>query len=178
MTIKEGLFPPFIYYYIQLSSLFMCTRQVSRYSNWLRAGRYGDRIPVEARFSAPVQTGPGAHPAPYTKGTGSFPGVKSGRGVTLSPPPFQCRGHEIVELYFYFSFYFPYGLYGLYRSSVPVQGCTLPHHHNHRYSKIINYTTSIPFPGYFEEYDILKNIKKGYHRGFLGNSCSVFINQM
>ena len=29
-----------------------------------------------ARFSAPVQTGPGAHPASYIMGTGSFPGVK------------------------------------------------------------------------------------------------------
>ena len=51
----------------------------------LRAGRSGDRIPVGARFSAPVQTGPGAHPASRTMGTGSFPGVKSGRGVTLTP---------------------------------------------------------------------------------------------
>ena len=31
-----------------------------------------------ARFSAPVQTGPGAHAASYTMGTGSFPGVKRG----------------------------------------------------------------------------------------------------
>ena len=38
-------------------------------------------------FSAPVQTGPGAHPAPCTMGTVSFPGVKSGRGVTLTPHP-------------------------------------------------------------------------------------------
>jgi len=38
-------------------------------------------------FSAPVQTGPGAHPAPCTMGTESFPGVKSGRGVTLTPHP-------------------------------------------------------------------------------------------
>ena len=53
--------------------------------NWLRAGRAGDRISVGARFSAPVQTGPGAHPASCTIGTGSFPGVKSGRGVTLTP---------------------------------------------------------------------------------------------
>ena len=51
----------------------------------LRAGRSGDRIPVGARFSPPVNTGPGAHPASCTMGTGSFPGVKSGRGVTLTP---------------------------------------------------------------------------------------------
>jgi len=41
----------------------------------------------EARFSAPVQTGPGAHPASCTMGTGSFQGVKSGRGMTLTPHP-------------------------------------------------------------------------------------------
>ena len=40
-----------------------------------------------SRFSAPVQTGPGAHPAYCTMGLGSFPGVKSGRGVTLTPHP-------------------------------------------------------------------------------------------
>jgi len=38
-----------------------------------------------ARFPAPVQTCPGAHPASYTMGTGSYQGVKSGRGVTLTP---------------------------------------------------------------------------------------------
>ena len=52
----------------------------------LPAGRSGDRIPVEARFSAPVQTGPGTHPASYTMGTRSFPGVKRpGRGVDHPP---------------------------------------------------------------------------------------------
>ena len=40
-----------------------------------------------ARFSAPVHTGPGAHPASCTMGTESFLGVKSGRGVTLTPHP-------------------------------------------------------------------------------------------
>jgi len=29
-----------------------------------------------AKFSAPVQTGPGAHPTSYTIGTVSFPGAK------------------------------------------------------------------------------------------------------
>jgi len=55
--------------------------------NWLWAGQSGDRIPVGARFSAPVQTGAGDHPAFCTLGTGSFPGVKSGPGVTLTPYP-------------------------------------------------------------------------------------------
>jgi hypothetical protein len=64
--------------------MFLCTG----YSDWLRAGGSGDRIPVEARFFAPVQTGPGAHPASCTMGTGSFPEVESGRGVTLTPHPF------------------------------------------------------------------------------------------
>jgi hypothetical protein len=41
-----------------------------------------------ARFSAPVQRGPGAHSASHTTGTGSFPGVKSGRSVTLTSHPF------------------------------------------------------------------------------------------
>ena len=40
-----------------------------------------------ARFSSPVQTGPGGHSASCTMGTGSFPEVKSGRGVTLTPHP-------------------------------------------------------------------------------------------
>ena len=53
----------------------------------LWVGRSGDRIPVRARFSAPVQTGPGAHPASYTMGTGSFPGVKSGPGRDTDPSP-------------------------------------------------------------------------------------------
>jgi hypothetical protein len=38
-----------------------------------------------ARFSAPVQTGPEAHPTSSTMGTGSFRGVRCGRGVTLAP---------------------------------------------------------------------------------------------
>ena len=53
----------------------------------LPAGRSADRIPVGARFSAPVQTGPGAHPASCTMGTGSFQGMTNGRDVTLTPHP-------------------------------------------------------------------------------------------
>jgi hypothetical protein len=44
------------------------------------------KIPVGARFFAQDQTGPGAHPASCTIGTGSFPGVKRpGRGVDHPP---------------------------------------------------------------------------------------------
>ena len=53
----------------------------------LRVWGPGDRIPVGARFSSPVQTGPGAQPASCTMVTGSFPEVKSGRGVTLTLHP-------------------------------------------------------------------------------------------
>jgi hypothetical protein len=41
-------------------------------------------------FSAPVQTGPGAHPASYTMGTGTFPGI-SGRGGIDHPPYLASR---------------------------------------------------------------------------------------
>ena len=70
------------------------------------ATRYGLDCPrIEfrwgARFSAPVQTGPEAHLASYTMGTGSFPGVnRPGRG-TDHPPPSKCRGHERIGLYLY-----------------------------------------------------------------------------
>jgi hypothetical protein len=54
-------------------------------STALRAGRSGDRIPVGARFSAPAQTGRGAHPTFYTMGTGFFPGGKAA-GAWLDHP--------------------------------------------------------------------------------------------
>ena len=72
------------------------------------ATRYGlDSSGIEsrwqARFSAPVQNGPGAHPASYTMDTGSFPEVKQqGRGVD-HPPPFSAEIKERVELYLYSS---------------------------------------------------------------------------
>ena len=54
-----------------------------------------------ARFSAPVQTGPGAHPTSYTMSTWSFSELKRpGRGVD-HPPPLSVEVKERVEIYFY-----------------------------------------------------------------------------
>jgi hypothetical protein len=75
--------------------------QHSRYSNSIRAGRFGDRIPVGARFSAPVQTEPRAHPAFYTMGTDRlYLGgrvKRSGRGV--DHPPHLAPRLKVEYLY-------------------------------------------------------------------------------
>jgi hypothetical protein len=48
----------------------------------VQPGRSEDRIPFGTRIFTPVQTAPGAHPASYRMGTGSFPRVKRlGRGA-------------------------------------------------------------------------------------------------
>jgi hypothetical protein len=45
---------------------------------------------------------PGAHPAPCTMGTVSFPRVESGRGVTLTPHPLLVPSSKNrVDLYLY-----------------------------------------------------------------------------
>ena len=49
-------------------------------------GRSRDQIPVGRDFP-PFQSGPEAHPASSTMGTGSFPGLKSGQGVLLITHP-------------------------------------------------------------------------------------------
>ena len=41
----------------------------------------------EARFSAPVTTDPGVHPASHTMGTGTFSGVKW-PGIGVDHPPY------------------------------------------------------------------------------------------
>jgi len=57
---------------------------------------------VGARFSALVQTGPGGHPAYYTMGTRSFPGVKQlGCGID-HPSSLSAEVKERVDLYFYY----------------------------------------------------------------------------
>jgi len=48
------------------------------------------------RFSAPVLTGPGAHPASYTMGTGPFPGLKRPPGGSGVDHPTTTRA-EVKE---------------------------------------------------------------------------------
>jgi len=64
-----------------LNNRYSCVLQLGRDSSFGIATPYGlDGLGIESRwgagFPAPAQTGPGAHPASYTMGTGSFAGVK------------------------------------------------------------------------------------------------------
>ena len=75
-----------------------------------------------ARFSPPIQTGPGVHAASCTMGTGSFPWVKSGRGVMLTPHPFLVpwsRRRRAITLH-------PLWAVLPVQSLSAVQRCTLP----------------------------------------------------
>jgi hypothetical protein len=65
-------------------------------------GLYGLGIEsLGVRFSAPVHTGPGAHPASYTMGTRSFPEVKRLKHGIDHPPPSSAEVKERVQLYAY-----------------------------------------------------------------------------
>jgi hypothetical protein len=90
----------FNYWKNKYSSIYLLTKQISHctyaYSgsssvDGIATGYGLDGPGIEfrwgARISRPVQTGPGAHPMSSTMGTGSFLGVKSGRGVILKHYP-------------------------------------------------------------------------------------------
>jgi hypothetical protein len=57
--------------------------------------------PCGSEIFAPFETGPGAHTASYTMGTGSFPGVKRPGRVVDHPPPPSVEVKERVGLYIY-----------------------------------------------------------------------------
>jgi hypothetical protein len=61
---------------------------------------YGlDGPEIESRWGRdflPIQTGPGAHPASCTMGTGSFLGVNCGQGVLLTTHP--LLGHTCTTM--------------------------------------------------------------------------------
>jgi hypothetical protein len=65
---------------------------------------------VKARFSALVQTGPGAQPASYKMGTAPFQEVKRPERGVYHPPLSSAEVKERVELYIYS----PWGLRGLF----------------------------------------------------------------
>jgi hypothetical protein len=95
------LYSTFVHILHNMVHFWYTFKNASRYIDWLRAGRSGDRIPAGARFFAHVQTGPGAHPASYTMGTVSFSGVKTAGAWCWPLIQFWCRGQESVELYLY-----------------------------------------------------------------------------
>jgi hypothetical protein len=75
----------------------------SSVGNGTRYGLEGTGIEFRwvARFSALVQTVPGAHPASYKIGTGSLPSVKQPERGVDHPSPSIARVKERVELYLY-----------------------------------------------------------------------------
>ena len=58
----------------------------------------GIRSQWRVRFSTPVQTGPGAHPASYAMGTRYFPGVKQLGHDVDNPPPSSADVKERVDI--------------------------------------------------------------------------------
>jgi hypothetical protein len=76
--------------------------QRSWYSDCVRAGRSGDRIPVGARFSAPVPDRPWGLPSLLYNGYRVFPGgkVRAGRDADPSPPS-STEVKNRVELYIF-----------------------------------------------------------------------------
>ena len=56
---------------------------------------------MKAKFSAPVQTGPGDHSASYTIGTESLLWVKRPERDVDYPPQSSAEVKERVELYIY-----------------------------------------------------------------------------
>jgi hypothetical protein len=57
----------------------------------MKTVRGSDRISVEDRFPAPVQSSPRAHPASNNMGTESFPGLKR-PGRDVEQPPHLAPG--------------------------------------------------------------------------------------
>jgi len=73
----------------------------SWYRDWLRAGRSGDRIPVGGEILHACPDRPWGPPSLLYNGYRVFPGVKSGRGVKLTPHPLlvpQSRKIRAISL--------------------------------------------------------------------------------
>ena len=72
---------------LPLPILVMWAGQCSRYSDWLWAGRFGDRIPVGGEIFRTCPDQPWGPTSLLYNGYLVFPGLKSCRGVTLSSHP-------------------------------------------------------------------------------------------
>jgi len=72
--------------YIYIYVYIVWAVYLSRYCDWLRAGRFGIES-LSWREIPPIQTGPGAHTASCKTGTVSLPRVKCGRCVLLTTHP-------------------------------------------------------------------------------------------
>jgi len=68
---------------------------------------------VGVRFSAPIYTGPGAHPASCAMDTGSFQAVKRPGCDVDHPPPPRNEVKKRVELYLYSSSVLSWSVLGL-----------------------------------------------------------------
>jgi len=77
--------------------------------------------PGEGKIFRTCPDRPWGPPSLLYNGYWVFPGGKERPGCDADPsPPSSAVGHERVELYLYS----PFGPYGLYRASVPVEGYT------------------------------------------------------
>jgi len=107
--VKKEIFVGWITLVIQLASSRCCSDKIRQgknsslehYSDSLRAGWSGDRIPGEARISTAVQNGPRTHPNFYKLGTGSFPGVKAAGAWGCPQTTSSAEVKERVQLYLY-----------------------------------------------------------------------------
>ena len=99
--VKSGNWVSWPHYKYCTYILYLCIKR-NRYSDSLRAGRSGDRIPVGERFSAPVQADPGGPPSLLYKGYRVLSGGKAA-GAWCWPPPqiFSAGVLNWVELYLY-----------------------------------------------------------------------------
>jgi hypothetical protein len=111
----------------------------------LRVGRSGDRIAVEARFSAPVQNGTGAHPASNTMGLGSPSRGKVAGACRWPLNPSSAEDKERAQLH----------LYSLSGLSWPVLGWTLP------------LPLPLPFLQMWRASGVIQNMKSYHRQGFL-----------
>lgn len=98
-----------------LSSTVVISRRPgwrSHYSDSLRGGRTGIWIPVDAIFSATVETGPGSHPASFAMGNGSLSLGLRGRSVAFTSHPHIAPMGNVtfqVDCYHFFTSVYTWG---------------------------------------------------------------------